>query len=169
MNLFLKEPQWTDGLSHRTRIPKYGYVDGNGRRALYSTVTSKVNSHGLSVRVDREQRRVWLEFRGQSVAYWTFEILADRLQEKLRETAFVQAATRGTGGGEQFHFNSVLYCSDPSVEPFLSLLERREVVVEMRMHLKPEGSARNHGTAFRVMQDQIPQLYAITVQCRSVK
>ncbi len=169
MNLFLKEPQWIDGLSHRTRIPKYGYIDGNGRRALYSTVTSNENSHGLSVRVDRGQRRVWLQFRGQPVAYWTFEILAGRLQEKLRETAFVQAATRGAGGSEQFHFNSVLYCSDPSIEPFLSLLERREVVAEMRMHLKPEGTARNHGTAFRVMQDQIPQLYAITVQCRSVK
>lgn len=167
MNLFLKEPQWIDGLSHRSRVPKYGYVDDNGRLALYSTVTSRENSHGLSARVDRERERVWLQFRGEPVAYWSFETLGGRLAEKLNETAFVGATTRGTGKTEEFHYNSVLYCRDPSVQPFVDLLERREVVIEMRMHLKPDGAARNHGTAFRVHQNRIPQLYAITVQCRS--
>lgn len=166
MNLFLKEPTWIDGLSHRSRIPKYGYVDDNGRLALYSTVTSRENSHKLSARVDREKERVWLQYRGEPVAYWTFEILSGRLQEKLLETVFVGATTRGTGEREEFHYDSVLYCRDPSVDRFVSLLERGEVVIEMRMHLKPEGSARNHGTAFRVRQNRIPQLYAVTVQCR---
>lgn len=167
MNLFLKEPQWIDGLSHKSRIPKYGYVDDNGRLALYSTVTSRENSHGLSARVDHEKQRVWLQFRGEPVAFWSFDILSGRLAEKLRETVFIGAESRGTGRSEEFHYNSVLYCRDPAVQRFVNLLQDRDVVIEMRMHLKPDGAARNHGTAFRVRQNRIPQLYAVTVKCRS--
>lgn len=169
MNLFLKEPTWTDGLSHRDRIPKYGYVDDNGRVALYSTVTSQENSHGLRVTIDEEGRKLELNYRGKPVAYWTFEILQSRLAEKLSETAFVGATARGTGRSEEFHYDSVLFCQQPSVDSLVALIKSRESMVEMRMHIREDGSARNHGTAFRVQQDQLPRLFTRTVQRRVSK
>ena len=166
MNLFLKEPTWTDGLSHRDRIPKYGYVDDNGRVALYSTVTSQENSHGLRLTIDEPSRNLELNYRGKSVAFWTFDILQSRLKEKLSETAFVGAETRGTGRDEEFHYDSVLFCQESSVDSLVALIKSRESMVEMRMHIREDGSARNHGTAFRVHQDQLPRLFTRTVQCR---
>jgi hypothetical protein len=167
MNLFLKEPTWTDGLAHRERIPKYGYVDDNGRVALYSTVTSAENSHGLRLSIDDEERKIELNYRGKSVAFWTFDILQGRLKEKLSETAFVGAESRGTGRDEEFHYDSVLFCQEPSVESLVALIRSRESMVEMRMHIREDGSARNHGTAFRVHQDQLPRLFTRTVQIRA--
>ena len=166
MNLFLKEPTWTDGLSHRERIPRYGYVDDNGRVALYSTVTSAENSHRLRLTIDHEGRKLELNYRGKSVAFWTFDILQGRLKEKLSETAFVGAETRGSGRDEKFHYDSVLFCQEPSIESLVALIRSRESMVEMRMHIREDGSARNHGTAFRVHQDQLPRLFTRTVLCR---
>ena len=166
MNLFLKEPTWTDGLSHRERIPKYGYVDDNGRVALYSTVTGTENSHGLQLAVKATDQRVEILYRGKPVAFWTFDVLQSRLTEKLTETAFVGAKSRGTGKAEEFHYESVLFCQQPSVASLVKLIESRESMVEMRMHIREDGSARNHGTAFRVHQDQLPRLYTRTLLCR---
>jgi|GEM_PF-224062 len=167
MNLFLKEPVWTDGLTHRERIPKYGYVDGNGRVALYSTVTSRQNSHGLKLVVSRDLQRLDLHFRNQSVAYWNRETLQSRLREKLTETSFVGAVARGRGREEEFHYQSVLYCEQPAVDAFLQLVASRDVMLEMRMHIREDGSARNHGSAFRIRLDQLPRLFGRTVLMRS--
>lgn len=166
MNLFLKEPTWTDGLSHRDRNPTYGYVDGNGRVALYSTVTSTENSHGLRLAANSHDERVEILYRDKPVAFWTFAVLQSRLTEKLTETAFVGAQSRGKGKTEEFHYESVLFCQQPSVESLVKLIESRDSMVEMRMHIREDGSARNHGTAFRVRQDQLPRLYTRTLQCR---
>lgn len=167
MNLFLKEPVWTDGLAHRDRIPKYGYVDDNGRVALYSTLTSRENSHHLRLSVDTRGRRIELRFRNDSVGYWTFDMLQSRLSEKLTETAFVGATSRGAGRDEEFHYDSVLFCQQPAVESLVSLIACREVMVEMRMHVREDGSARNHGSAFRIRQDQLSRLFARTVLVRN--
>ena len=167
MNLFLKEPVWIDGLTHRERIPKYGYVDDNGRVALYSTVTSRQNSHGLKLIVNRDSGSLDLQFRSARVAYWTRETLESRLQEKLTETVFIGAATRGRGRDEEFHYQTVLYCEQPSVDAFLQLVASRDVMLEMRMHVRENGSARNHGSAFRIRLDQLPRLFGRTVLMRS--
>lgn len=165
MNLFLKEPAWLDGLSHKERIPKYGYVDGNGRVALYSTVTSRENSHGL--KLSAEDQRIQLQFKGTNVAEWKHDILAGRLKEKLSETIFVGAETRGMGRSEEFHFQTALYCREPSAEQLAHLVATREAMVEMRMHIQESGAARNHGTAFRIRQNSLPQLYRMIVLCRT--
>lgn len=166
MNLFLKEPTWTDGLSHRERIPTYGYVDDNGRVALYSTVTSTENSHGLRLAANSHDERVEILYRDKPVAFWTFDVLQTRLTEKLTETTFVGAKSRGKGKTEEFHYDSVLFCQQPSVESLIKLIKSRDSMVEMRMHIRDDGSARNHGTAFRVRQDQLPRLYMRTLMCR---
>lgn len=166
MNLFLKEPRWLDGLSHKERIPRYGYVDDNGRTALYSTATSRENSHGL--KLIPAEKEVFLAHKSEKVATWGHEILAGRLQEKLKETIFVGAETRGTGRSEEFHFQTALYCREPSAQRLADLIATGEAMVEMRMHIKESGSARNHGTAFRIRQNSLPQLYRMIVLCRGV-
>ena len=166
MNLFLKEPRWLDGLSHKERIPKYGYVDDNGRTALYSTATSLENAHGLKL-IPAEQE-VFLAHNGEKVATWEHKILAGRLQEKLKETIFVGAETRGSGRSEEFHFQTALYCREPSARRLADLITTGDAMVEMRMHIKESGAARNHGTAFRIQQNSLPQLYRIVVLCRGV-
>ena len=169
MNLFLKEPKWTDGLTAAKRIKEYGYVDDNGRTALYSAVTHKTSSHHFRMSVDRsasEGTKVWLDFKGQHIGFWSAEVLEKRLLEKHSETAFVSAHAKGKGKQEQFHYFGVTWCAQPSIEKFLSLIEQGGVLLELRMHLKENGAARNHGSAFRIQQNRIRDLYLKVSQLR---
>lgn len=166
MNLFLKEPKWTDGLKSADRVRKYGYVNDNGRTALYSTVRIEINSHKFAFEVEDNSSKVWLKFDGQRIAYWTREILAKRLKEKHTETVFVSAHTRGKGQEEEFHYYGVTWCREPSVDEFISLLRDGEVMLELRMHLKETGATRNHGSCFRIKQNRIKDLFKHSVQVR---
>ena len=166
MNLFLKEPKWIDGLRHRDRVVRYGYVDDNGRNALYSTVQIHRNSHGFAFRIDRKASKVFMTFTEQDVAYWTFETLATRLREKHSEAVFVAANARGEGREEEFRYYAITWCREPSVEAFVEMIETGDVMLELRMHLKPNGSVRNHGSAFRIKQRRIADLYAATRRIR---
>jgi hypothetical protein len=166
MNLFLKEPKWIDGLRASGRVEKYGYVDDNGRTALYSTVTIEPNSHGFCFAVEPDRSRVWLDFRGKHVAYWTQSILQKRLKEKHAETVFVSARSRGKRKSEQFHYVGVTWCKDASADRLIELLLEGDVMLELRMHLKESGATRNHGSAFRIKQNRIRDLFEISKQVR---
>lgn len=166
MNLFLKEPKWTDGLKSADRVRNYGYVDDNGRKALYSTVKIDPNSHKFAFKVEDDRSKVWMTFDDKRIAFWTREILAKRLLEKHTETVFVSAHTRGKGNSEEFHYFGVTWVREPSVDEFIKLLEAGEVMLELRMHLKESGSVRNHGSCFRIKQNRIKDLFSVSKQVR---
>lgn len=168
MNLFLKEPTWTDDRKTADRIRDYGYVDPNGRQAWYQSVTNKANDRGLRLRIDRSSQRLNLMRQERVIGYWTFDVLQRRLQEKLSEAVFVAAETRGSGKDEEFHYQTVTYCARPSGEKLLKLVDSGDVIVELRMHVKPTGGARNHGTAFRIRKHRLVDLYDVHVRCRPV-
>ena len=166
MNLFLKEPTWIDGLTHAERVKKYGYIDENGRQAMYSTVQIKRNSHGWIFRIAKREQTVFMRFHDEDVAFWTFDVLKKRLLEKHSETVFVAAHARGVGKQEEFHYYSVTWCRDPAIDAFIDLIETGNVLLELRMHIKPSGSVRNHGSAFRIKQNKLSHLYRDVDQLR---
>ena len=54
LNLFLKEPEWLDGLTTAERIPQYGYKNSNGRQAWYLSVISRKNEADLQLGVTEQ-------------------------------------------------------------------------------------------------------------------
>lgn len=166
VNLFLKEPVWNDDLTTAERIRRFGYTSVSGRPAWYQSVTCDLNDRGLKLHVDRERQRVALLRHNGTIALWPFSVLRQRLQEKLREVVFVGAKARDTGTGEQFHYTSVIWCAEPSLDGFLEALEQGDVIVELRMHVRASGGGRNHGTAFRIRPDRLGDLYKFKMPCR---
>lgn len=164
---FLQAPIWIDGLpKHAERVRLYGYVDENGRPALYSAVRCKENVHGFRLAAAVEEQRVYLEWKGRRVAYYSFEVLEKRLTEKHTETVFIAAASRGRGKDEEFCYESLLYCRSPSINAFVDLIPSGDIVLEIRMHLKPDGIVRDHGFAFRVFRSKLPSLYSEVICLR---
>ena len=166
VNLFLKEPVWKDDLTTAERIRRFGYRGASGHPAWYQSVTCRVNERGWQLHVDHARQRVELQCRGRMIGHWPFAVLRQRLHEKLREVVFVGAKARGAGIGEQFHYTSVTWCAEPSLEGFLAVLEQGDVIVELRMHVKATGGGRNHGTAFRIRPQRLGDLYEVQMQCR---
>lgn len=157
--LFLKEPTWIDGLDGSERVRQYGYVDENGRPALYSGVKAKENSHGLALRVDRTSERVYLDRRGVAIAYWTFSVLEKPLREKLEDTLYALADSRGSDANETFWYHTLFYLRGPSVQSFVNIIEDGRVSLQLRMHVEAGRPLRNHGSQFRVSMNRWPQLF----------
>lgn len=165
-NLFLKEPVWSDPQTTAERIRRFGYRRDDGRCCWYQSVTSQVNERGLQLTVDRRRQQVELRRADAVIATWSFDVLQQRLREKLREVVFVGARTRGQGAREAFHYTSVCWCAEPSLDRFLNVLEDGDIILELRMHVKPTGGGRNHGTAFRIRPRRLHDLYQVQTQCR---
>lgn len=49
---------------------------------------------------------------------------------------------------------------EPTPEKFLEALKRSELMIDLRMHLKESGGVRNRGTAFRMSEKNLIDLYA---------
>lgn len=166
-NLFLKEPRWSDGLYNMAeRVKKYGYVDDNGRCALYSTVKIDTNSHQLKFSIIHASDKIEIEKQSIPIAFYQYIDIKKRLEEKLNETAFIAAKNRGAGISEEFHYRTLTYCMNPSVSSFISLLASGNIMLELRMHIGSSGTVRNHGSAFRVMKNKIPDLYRMVTCLR---
>ncbi len=164
-NLFLKEPRWSDDLPNMAeRVRRYGYVDDRGRHALYSTVKIDENSHRLKFSLIHENDRIDIEKQSIPVAFYKYMDINKRLEEKLKETAFIAAKKRGSGISEEFHYRMLTYCMNPSVSSFVSLLASGDIMLELRMHIGSSGTVRNHGSAFRVLKNRLPDLFRM-VRC----
>lgn len=115
---------------------------------------------------DRAADRVWLDHRGTPIGYWTEGQIETALTEKLRECVMIAAAARGRGAVEEYHYHALLHGLDASADAFLDLIGAGHIMVELRMHISPDGSPRNAGTAFRVRQNRLPDLYRVVRQLR---
>ena len=159
MNLFLKEPEWLDSLTTTERIRQYGYKDPNERQAWYLSVTSRKNEANLQLVVTGQGDVLELHRNDLPIARWSLEVLEQRLQEKHAHSVFVGAESRGKGADEEFWYKTVTWCQEPSAKRLLELAASGDIIVELRMHLRPDGSARNHGTAFRIRKHKLQTLF----------
>lgn len=131
-------------------INTYGYVDTKGRQALYCLVSGTPNNQGFFLRI--EGNGITLHNVSRAfVAQWQGQVLIERFREKMPALAFIQADTRrNSSNKEEFWFNEAHLLTNPNVDNFLSLVETGHIVIDLRMHLRPNGAVRNHGTGFRI-------------------
>ena len=50
---------------------------------------------------------------------------------------------------EEFWYKEAYLLTDPDVDKFLELIEQDIIIIDLRMHIKENGSVRNHGTGFQ--------------------
>lgn len=160
VTLFSKTPNWINGGKGAQLLRDYGYTDENGRLSLYCTIMKKRNTLGFSLRSEAEEARMLVQNSGKSVLAYTFAILEKRLKEKHPATIFVQAESRGTGANEEFRYSEVTYCRQPAFPNFLDLVADDRIGLDLTLHLKPNGKARDHGYLWRVREASIPSLFA---------
>lgn len=131
-------------------IDRYGYVDTNGRHSLYCMASSLPNNQGLYTRVG--DRKVTLHhIDGTIIAEWLGQTLIERFISKMPALVFVQAEFReNSDDKEEFWFNEAYLLTNPNEDNFLDLIRNDRVTIDIRMHLHPHGTVRNHGTGFRV-------------------
>lgn len=143
-------------------IEQYGYFsEKDQRKALYCSIYPyQPHPSGFEVVVDRHANILKLRHSGVDIAVWSIYRLVGALLYKLGKVLYVIADTRiGERGREEFHFNEAYLLENPSENRFIEALENSRVCLDIRMHLKPNGSVRNHGTGFRIKEDELYLLF----------
>jgi hypothetical protein len=137
-------------ITQKKLIETYGYIDKNGRQSLYCTVNSKPNNQGLFVKVEGDAFRIYHE-DGSFIAEWIGARLIDVFTKKMPALVIVNADTQtNSDGKEEFWYKESYLLTEPDEDNFLELIKEDIIIVDVRMHLKVNGSVRNHGTAFRI-------------------
>jgi len=150
-------------ISQKELIEKYGYIDDSGRKALKNTAyTGRQISQGLSLRIDDPNNKVSLiDETGNLLATWDVFVMVGKLMSKLSRVLFVIADRRyNADGGEEFFYNEAHILTDPIARNFINAFKAGKVGIDLRMHLKENGTVRNRGTAFRIKERDLWDLYS---------
>ena len=149
-------------IDQRELIKAYGYLDDKGRQALKNTVFyGRTISQGLSIRVDASKNVVDLidVKSGKVLATWDVYVIVGKFMSKLSRLLMVIADRNTEGQREYFHYNEAYLLTDPSPRNFLKAFKESLIGIDLRMHLKESGSVRNRGTAFRIRERDLIELY----------
>lgn len=150
-------------IKQKELINKYGYRDEQGRQALYNIVNNKTpNTQDFYLQSDPTRHLIILKNKNekQNIAEWSTYVIAGKFMTKLDRLLLIFADNKIENGKEHFHFNEAYLLENPTPEKFLEAFERSELMIDIRMHLKPSGGVRNHGTGFRISEKNLMLLYA---------
>jgi hypothetical protein len=139
-------------------IKKYGNLDINGRLGMYYTMSMKPNSAGLFLTVDNDSIAV-RHIYGEIVAVWKLAEIEKRFMAKVKNVLLVKAKVEERNGIEFFLFDRARLLSHGTTKAILkNQFENGQLLVDLRLHDKGT-MARNHGTGFRVYENNLEDLY----------
>ena len=143
-------------------IRRWGYVDTKGRNALYSTVSSvEPNAQGLQIQLgeNSEMLHVVHVEEGIKLGSWDLFHVVGRFVTKLERLLLVYADARIALDGEEFHYNEAYMLEESNAKGFRDAFLAGSAYIDIRMYLRNNGSVRNHGTAFRIREAELPSLF----------
>ena len=167
INLFQAGPTWNVKATTKELIRILGRQGDDGLYTCYSQVTATPNNLGLLLDVLSQQSKIDLRKNLDALGCWSFGQLESRLAEKHSRTVFVKARNRSTKGKSQYSYEELVYCDTPSIERFVDLVEKRNIVFEFTMSEKSNGTVRNHGYPWRLIRAEfLDQLFAFQIKLR---
>jgi len=143
-------------------VKKYGYIDKKGRIALKNTLFyNKPIAQGLFLQINRRKNIINLvdAITKQTVATWDIYVIVGKFMTKMSRLLIVMADRKKEHGKEYFHYNEAYLLTDPSPRKFISAIKKSLIGIDIRMHLKESGAVRNRGTAFRIKEKDLLELY----------
>ncbi|MBC8485198.1 MAG: hypothetical protein H8D45_04050 [Bacteroidetes bacterium] len=140
-------------------INKFGYLDvKRQRQALYSSVINIPNNQGLYTAIDDQY--LYLKHNSDVViGIWDINHIRERLIDKIQTVLLVKAIVDYKEGKEHFLYHEASIVTGCDNNGFFSLINTGKVILDLRMHIKDSGSARNHGTGFRIYEKHLEELY----------
>lgn len=161
VTLMTKTPRW-EPLKPKEIIERFGYKDLHGRQALKITlIANNFNPKGFKLEVDKEAERLNIVQKDYgTVAYFDIKELMQKLSDKIYKNLILVLAGRKTKGKkEYFRYTKAILLQELNEKSFENLFNDGLIVWEFRMHIKPDGSVRDHGPGFRISKNHISKLY----------
>lgn len=158
ITLFTKSPEWI--VYPKEIIKTYGYINGDDRSALKITFSTKKPVSGLSLKINNITDKIEIiNGKGKTVAYWETSELRKLFNRKFPKLIIIKASSRGLKRKEEFLYEEAYILKGVSEEGLMNTLLNGYMVIEFRMHLRSNGSVRDHGTAFRIAENKLETLF----------
>ena len=142
-------------------ILKYGYWDTKKeRQALYNSVVNKPNTQNLFCELDDDN--LYLKhIDGNILGIWKIEHIRNRLIDKIQTLLLIKAKSKFIEKKEYFWYFEGSLLTGCNNRKFFELIKAGKIILDLRMHIKDTGKARNHGTGFRIFEKYLEELYLI--------
>jgi len=166
-------------------LPKYGWKHQEAGKkypqdemSFRQTISGQNRSdRGFIVEIDRIQRKVlisfdsnyvdprhkdWLKFVEKNAGlselnpqpYWGFDDLRNKAGTKLLNCFYIVAESKRFQKQEYFNYSNIMILKDLHFDGLLSGIEKGFVYIDFDARTR-----HNHGTKFRLRQNQLPLLY----------
>jgi hypothetical protein len=168
LNLFQQGPKWVQKQPMKERIKDIGLRSPDDFYTCYSQITTKPNNLNLSLKLNPEVSQIALNKNTISIGHWSNALLEKRLMENHMRAVFVIASEKITKTRSAYSYDELIYCEQPSIDRFIDLVSKNQLVHEFTMSQKEVGgSVRNHGYPWRLnREDLLDQLFAVRVKLR---
>lgn len=139
-------------------IKKYGSKDKDWRLWMYYTMWMDPNDAGLFLSVDNTSVSV-RSIDWTIIAVWQLAEIEKRFEAKVKNVLLVKAKVEVRDGIEYFLFDRARLLSGGTTQAILkNQFENEKLLIDLRLHDKGT-MARNHGTGFRIYENNIESLY----------
>jgi hypothetical protein len=153
-------------MSFRSTTGAIGYTD-RGFIIVVDRIERKVKFSFNAAKVNRDKHALWLASVAQRVGlgeidpqpYWGFDDLMYKAGDKLKNTFYVLADNKWEDGHEFFYFSEVDMLSGFNFDGFLDCIEDGTILIDFDAR-----TGHNHGTKFRIRQNNWPRLYKSKVR-----
>jgi hypothetical protein len=161
VTLFSKVPTRIGSRSLSEFIQRHGYWDEKkNRQALYCTISAtEKNSLGWLITIDHEEKRIEFLHQDQKVAHQEIIPLKDIISRKVQNLALVIAERMKLDGIKRYRYSKAYLLTGADSELLVKLIQQGAITFDWRMHIKPDGSARDHGSAYRMKEKNLLLLY----------
>lgn len=163
-NLFNQVPNWklSKFKSSAEILDNFGYTrDGIFR--LYCTVSAITrNSQGLKLRLDNDIKQLIENSDKKEIGdfvVWTLGELHSRLQQKHKETFWVEADSLIIGNKEHFQYKLVEHTKKPINSQFNILINDGIITLDHLIKRDAKGSIREKGPIFKIKPKGIDLLF----------
>ena len=166
-NLFSKAPNWkisrlkyTKGILEERGV----FSEKDNRIGLNHTMkANEVNSYNMLLRVEENNNLLRQNFISHTEevndVVWYLDDLTKALLDKHPKTFWVKADARTENNKEYFLYQELIYTHSPNPSYFIALLESGLISLDYVMHLRKDGSARDHGYLFKILPSNLDKLF----------
>lgn len=146
-------------------MPKYRVFNMTFNAKEYNRITR--NTFGI-IKVDYDEEKVkFIVERGLFAKkiniYWSFNLLKERLENKLKKVAIIEAYHKTIEGEEYFLYSKLKYYEIKDFNSFLKAIENGYIEISFQIGIYKSGikmgTRHDRGTTFSINIDNIEEIY----------
>ena len=153
---------------------KYSYVHTKDKRIRALNAYAYCNyirdvgiKYKFSLKIDYDNQRVYLLVFDrigifiEMKSYWTFQTLKEKLYNKLRYLAYVEAESKFLNGIEYFKYNKISFYTLKDFDTFVNLIEYGKIRVSFLVSgiVDDDENINSHGTSFSIKKENLCLLF----------